>query len=99
VRYFVIDDQVAEKEKLSVKRGALIRGGQDGPAVLVGSPAEKAGIMEEDIVLGVNGIKVDENNSLSELIQKYLVGDKISLKILRAGKEMWVSTTLEERNF
>ncbi len=98
VRYFVIDDQVAEKENLLVKRGALIRGGQDGPAVLVGSPAEKAGLMAEDIVLEVNGIKVDENNSLSELIQKYLVGDKISLKILRAGKEMLVSATLGERD-
>ena len=98
VRYFAIDDQMAEKEKLPVERGALIRGGQDGPAVLVGSPAEKAGLMAEDIVLEVNGVRVDENNSLSELIQKYLVGDKISLKILRAGKEMLVSATLGERD-
>ncbi len=97
VRYIIINDQMAEKEKLSVKTGALIRGSQDGPAVVKDSPADKAGLQAEDIVLELNGVKVNETNTLSVLIQKYQVGDKVNLKILRDGKEINVTATLEER--
>lgn len=97
VRYLAIDDQLAEKENLSVKRGALVRGSQDGPAVVKDSPADKAGLKAEDIITEVNGVKIDENNSLSELIQNYQVGDKINLKVLRDGKEIDIGITLEER--
>jgi len=99
VRYLVIDDQMAEKEKLSVKRGALVRGNQDGAGVIKDSPADKAGLLAEDIILEVNGTKIDESNNLTSLIQKYQVGDKISLKILRDGKEIKVEAILEERDF
>lgn len=99
VRYLVIDDEMAEKEKLSVKRGALVRGNEDGPGVIKDSPAAKAGVQAEDIIMEVNGVKIDENNSLGELIQKYQVGDKINVKILREGKEKNAEVLLEERNF
>ncbi len=98
VRYLALDDQLSEKEKLSVKRGALVRGNQDGPAVVKNSPAEKSGLQAEDIITEVDGVKIDENNSLSSLIQKYQVGDKISLTVLRNGKEIKLDVTLEERN-
>jgi S1-C subfamily serine protease len=97
VRYLVIDDQLAQKENLSVKNGALIRGNSDGPGVVKNSPADKAGLQAEDIITEVNGVKIDENHTLSELIQNYQVGDQINLKILRNGKEMNVTATLEER--
>lgn len=99
VRYIIINDQMAEKENLSVKTGALIRGSQDGPGVVKDSPAAKAGLQAEDIILELNGVKVNETNTLSSLIQKYQVGDKINLKILRDGKEIDISVTLEERTF
>lgn len=99
VRYLAIDDQLAEKEKLPVKRGALARGNEDGPGVIKDSPAAKAGMQAEDIIIEVGGVKVDENNTLGELIQKHQVGDKINIKILREGKERNVEVLLEERNF
>lgn len=99
VRYINIDDKVAEKENLKVKRGALIRGSEDGPAIIKDSPAFKAGLMAEDIILEVNGQKIDEDNSLGLFIQKYSVGDKIKLKILRDGKEKEIEVVLEERKF
>jgi S1-C subfamily serine protease len=97
VRYLVIDDQLAAQEKLSVKQGALVRGSSDGPGVVKDSPADKAGLQAEDIITEVNGVAIDQNNTLSSLIQNYQVGDQITLKILRNGKEMNIVVTLEEK--
>jgi S1-C subfamily serine protease len=64
--------------------------------VVPSSPADKAGIVENDIILEVNGEKVDESNGLVKLIQEYHVGDTIDLKILSKGKEKTVKVKLEE---
>ncbi|MBI5732021.1 MAG: trypsin-like peptidase domain-containing protein [Candidatus Magasanikbacteria bacterium] len=97
VRYLAVTPDLAEKEGLKIDAGALLRGNEDGPAVLPGSPADKAGLKAEDIILEINSEKVTLENSLSFLLQKYNVHDTISLKILRAGKEMVLRATLEER--
>jgi S1-C subfamily serine protease len=97
IRYLLITPELAEKEKLAVDYGALARGSQDGPAVTPNSPAAKAGLQAEDIILEINGIKITQENSLALLLQKYNVGDTIILKILRNGKEITVNVKLEER--
>lgn len=97
VRYLVINSDLAKEEKLSVENGVLVRGSSSGPAVLKDSPAEKAGIKTEDIITEVNGEKITQNKSLNSLLQKYSVGDTITLKVLREGKEMDVKAILEER--
>lgn len=97
VRYILISPELAEKEELDVDYGVLVRGGQDGPAVVKKSPAEKAGILAEDIILEINSKKINQNNSLASIIQDYNVGDTISLKILRNGKEIEIKVKLEER--
>ncbi len=84
---------------LKTENGALVRGSADGPAVIPGSPAEKAGLQAEDIITEFNGEKIDADHSLAYLIQKYNVGDKVTLKILRGGKEMTFQATLEEKKF
>jgi len=97
VRYLMINSDLAKKEKLTVENGVLIRGSADGPAITPDSPAQKAGLQAEDIILEVNGQKIDQDHSLGYLIQKYNVGDQVSLKILRNGEEMTLNTALEER--
>lgn len=98
VRYIIINKTVQEKNKLPVDYGALVVKGSGGEvAITTGSPAEKAGIKEGDIILEVNGIKVNEDNHLGDIIQKYNVGDEISLKILRNGEEMILKAVLAER--
>lgn len=99
VRYLIIDSETAEKEKLSVENGALIRGDKDGSAVMKDSPASKAGIQAEDIILEINGEKINQEHSLAMLIKKYNVGDAITLKILRNGKTLELKVVLEERTF
>lgn len=97
IRYYLITEEMAEREKLPVKKGIIVRGTEEGPGVIPDSPAAKAGIQAEDIILEVDNQKIDENNTFSSLILKYKVGDTIELKILRAGKEMKIKATLEER--
>lgn len=97
VRYTMIDDALAADKKLSVKEGALVKGSDSGAAVVKDSPAAKAGIKENDIIEEVNGEKVTQADPLSLILQKYVVGDTINLKVLRGGKELLLSVTLEER--
>ena len=97
VRYLKITPDLAQKEKLPVENGVLIRGSQDGPSITPDSPAKKAGLQSEDIITELNGEKLDQDNSLAYLIQKYNVGDRITLKILRDGKDMTLQATLEEK--
>jgi S1-C subfamily serine protease len=99
VRYVLVDDQVKQKYNLSVDYGALVLKGSNGePAVTAGSAAEKAGIKENDVILEINGEKITVNNSMASIIQKYNVGDKITLHILRNNNEQDVSVTLGERS-
>ena len=97
VRYLIINSDLAKKEKLSVENGILVRGGSSEPAILKNSPAEKAGIKAEDIITEVNGEKITQDKSLNSLLQKYSVGDKLTIKIIRNGKELDLNVTLEER--
>ncbi len=97
VRYITLTEELAKKEKLSVDYGALVRGSKDGPAVLKDSPAQKAGIQAEDVILEINGKKIDDGTSLGNLIQQYGIGDVIKLKIQRGDKVMDISVTLTER--
>lgn len=98
VRYIAIDESVKQKYKLSVDYGSLILKGNNGePAVTKDSAAEKAGLKENDIIIEINGEKISKDNTMSKIIQKYSAGDKITLKVLRANKEINIDVTLGER--
>ncbi|MGA2417861.1 MAG: trypsin-like peptidase domain-containing protein [Candidatus Staskawiczbacteria bacterium] len=99
VRYVLVDDKVKQKYNLSVDYGALVLKGDKGePAVTAGSAAAKAGIEENDVILEINGEKITADNSMSTIIEKYNAGDKVTLHILRNGKEMDVDVTLGQRS-
>ena len=97
IRYVLIDENIQQRNKLSVDYGVWVVSGQGQPAITVGSAADKAGIRENDIILEFNGEKITTDNSLAKILQKYNPGDKITLKILRDKKELTLSLTLGER--
>lgn len=97
VRYILLTPEIAKAQGLPVEYGALVRGSEEGPGVLSGSPAEKAGLMAEDIILEVNGKKLSDGVSLGSEIQKYGVGESVSLKVLRGKDRLVIPVRLEKR--
>ncbi|MEK7566992.1 MAG: trypsin-like peptidase domain-containing protein [Patescibacteria group bacterium] len=97
VHYVAVTPQVKEEKKLSVDYGALLITSEGQTAVTNGSPAQKAGLKEGDIILEFGGVKVDKNNNLAKLISQKRVGDKVGLKVLRDGKERIIEVELAER--
>jgi serine protease Do len=98
VRYIVLSEKIAAANNLKVTYGALIAVGQTAEevAVVPGSPAEKSGLRADDIILEINGVKLEEKTLAGE-ISKYDVGDVISLTVLRNGETKIVKVALEER--
>lgn len=101
IRYIVINDKIQEMNGLLVNYGALIlRGNQRSDlAVIPGSPADKAGLKEYDIILEIDGEKIDQESSLAKIIRKKKVGDKVELKVLSKGEEKQMEVTLEAADF
>ena len=97
VRYTMLTPEIAEEINLKIGAGALILKDEAGvPAVLYNSPAAKADLLEGDIILEINNIKVDGKNTLLSIIQRYKPGDKIILKIQRGEKKLTKEVLLDE---
>ena len=98
VRYTPITPEIAKVNRLPAESGALIvRGdGADEPAVVADSPAEKAGLKEGDIILEMDNVAVDEENSLAQIIGKHAPGDEVEVRINRGGQESVLRATLGE---
>ncbi len=98
VRYQIINLALKEKNNLAVDYGAWIKGdaNKNEPAVISGSAADKAGLKEGDIVLEIDGKKINEENTLAAMVQKRDIGDIIILKIIRENKIMDVKAVLGE---
>lgn len=98
VRYTIINEDVAQEGDLTVDYGALVQQGDAGePAVTSGSPAEEAGIRGGDIILEVAGSRVTEDNPLGDIINRYAVGETVSVLLLRDGEQILMNITLGER--
>ncbi|MEK7519630.1 MAG: trypsin-like peptidase domain-containing protein [Patescibacteria group bacterium] len=99
VRYVIIDKDLQTKNNLPVDYGALVARGQTSMdlAVTPGSPADKAGVVENDIILEANGKRITSDYPLAKAIQNSAVGDILTMKVLHQGTEKTVQATLVER--
>jgi serine protease Do len=98
VRYVPLTNDIAQELELKVNRGAYIltqdqAGGQE--TVLPDSPAAKADLQPGDIILEVDGKKIDERNGLTVLLNQHGVNDIVTLKIQRDGDERGIDVKLE----
>lgn len=73
----------------NVPQGAYV---QD---IVLGSPAQKAGIQKGDIIIKIDGQQIGASTAeLSKIVSDKKVGDSISLTIWRNGKTIEVKATL-----
>jgi serine protease Do len=87
-----ITPELAKALDLKSTKGVLISKVQEN------SPAAKAGIKEEDVVLAFNGKALDNASELSTWVASGSPGQKIDLKILRDGKDKNIEVELGELN-
>lgn len=89
VRYQIIDTETAAQNK--IVPGAYIR------EVIPGSPAAKADLQDEDIIVQIDGaeIKGDDDQALTRMIIQKKIGEAVRLRIWRGGKTFERNLTLE----
>lgn len=100
IRYRLITPELAKANNLEFDYGALLIKGDNSNelAVLPGSPADLAGLEENDIILEFNGQQINEDNSLAREIAKYEVGETVTLQVWHDGQTKVVDVVLEEYN-
>lgn len=99
VRYAMIDEVVQKKNSLPYAYGAIVvRGAQVAElAVVPGSPADRAGIVENDIVLEMDGVRLDTDHPLGNILAEHRAGDTVTLRVWSKGEERMIDVTLAER--
>ena len=67
----MLNKKLKEQYKLGAEAGALVVTDHlpNSVAVMKDSPADKAGIKENDLIVGVNGKNLGEKDELADLIQ------------------------------
>jgi serine protease Do len=95
VRYVSLTDDYAYQYNLPVKRGAYLEPQSGQSVVISGSPAEKAGLKEKDIIVSVGTEKINEKNSLTSILGRLGVGDSVKLSVMRDGKEITLDAVLQ----
>ena len=85
-----VTSDLAEEFGVKDLKGALISG------VMKGSPAEKAGLKQGDVILKFNGKDVEDTGHLRNMVSQSPIGTKVTVKVFRAKKEIDVEVVIAE---
>ena len=78
----------------SASDGSATRAGAEVTSVGDDTPASKAGLTEGDVIVAVNGERVDSADSLIGHVREKSAGDEVTLTVLRDGKSVEIRATL-----
>lgn len=91
-----IQDMTPELAKyfdIDVKEGVVVG------YVASGSPAEKAGLVQGDVILEIDKQKVKSSEELVDIISKSKVGDRHSMLMMRNGQFKTLTVSIGEKNY
>jgi serine protease Do len=85
-----VTSQLAESFGLEEARGALVS------QVFEGSPAERAGLKQGDIILEFDGKEIDNSGDLPRIVANTPVGTTVTIKVFRDGEILSLQATVAE---
>ncbi len=86
-----VDEEIAESKKLEHPTGAFVQ------SVIKGSPAEKAGIKAEDVILKINEVEISSRDQLTAYVASFAPGTEVEVTVWRDGKSRVLNVKLGER--
>jgi serine protease Do len=86
-----LDPDVAERLGLKGKNGVLVA------QVHEGAPAAKGGVKDGDVIVGLGGKPVKDGHELQRLVAALPLGKPTELAVVRDGKTLMLSVTIEEQ--
>ncbi len=92
VNYDSVDATIASSLNLASTNGVVVTN------VDPNSPAAQAGLQENDVLLAINGQKIDQDHSLQGILLSHKAGEKITLTLWRDGKQMDVQLILTSQS-
>ncbi len=97
VRFILVTPELAKELKLGVTYGARLTSGKNKGevAVLPGGPADKANLKENDVILEIAGEKITSTKTIARVLQKFNVGDTLTIKLWRNGVTLEIPLTLD----
>jgi len=97
--YEMLSPETAKDYNIEIEEGALIIRNDDSGelAIVLGSPADRGGLLDNDIILEINNQKLDKNNTLLKAINQYKPGDEVILKVWSKGEIKQVAIILGKR--
>ena len=85
-----VTSDMAKSLGLSSVQGAIV------DQVNAGSPAEKVGLKQGDVIVKVNGQAIDNSNSLRNRVSELAPGTAVTLDVVRHGESRQLTATLGE---
>lgn len=95
VYYEPLTPTLADERGLNVDSGALVGGGPNDAGVVAGSPAEAAGLQVGDVIVAVDGSRI-EDGDLAQSVLPHKPGDEVTLRIVRGQSTEEITVTLGE---
>ncbi len=74
--------------KLSEPKGVLVR------SVMPGEPADKGGVRADDVILGIDGTRLESTRDLQRVVSSTPVGKKVRVVVMREGRETELEVTI-----
>ena len=74
--------------KLREPRGVLVR------SVMPGEPADKGGVRADDVIVGIDGTRLETMRDLQRVVSSTPVGKKVRVVLLREGQETELEVTI-----